>query len=733
MNHDLLTLSLSIGKYIIAVALMIVFYRFLYQDKTSYNHCRVYLLSIALVALLISQFNITIYTPPVKNIEVVAPKSSAIAYSASSQVMPQSFDSKPLIVEEPTMKNWDNELLTPENLVIAIYVFVALVLFILLFIQFFQILSLKRRGKVTIRDGFEVVESAEIPTPFSFYKTIFLSSNLSGTKLDMILKHEQWHIRHRHYLDVFVMEFLVRLFWFNPLLWWVRRELQNVSEFHVDRSVLDEGQDLYKYQSIIFEEVMGNNPYLANGFNNSFTKKRFIIMKNKNHNRYSTLRRALMLPFFLGVFSLLCFSIGKEELRYIVKNSHSTDFNIPMVTVDPTNNSTRNIVYTDASTRLLTYLKTVNVDSIKENSIGLKVSNEIFTDKIGMLIEELTPVIRMKTLDAFSVRQCIGMMTQILKLKVNGNDITQASFNEEFLTRINKSDLQQIRDELNVLQKNLKKISKLNSAKDMISGMSLEINKLWKYDFFTSILGEAMRNNKVDVGDLSEFKFNLTMELNGKIKFTGIEGCAFRELSFKCSSERDQVIDAEGMAYLSSKTPGFLIAIRKTKSGICFEGIRGTAWKRLSFECPFAACTWGINQNGESAVYKVPNEKSTISNENQVENSDNTSESDNNMNAVAQFDENAEVRKEAVSLLKDQQAIKQVVLFDTNSEVRLAALALLTDQEGLKQVAFFDENVEIRKRATVKLKSKITLKQVAEFDTSPEVRLMALKTLKNIK
>jgi len=165
-----------------------------------------------------------------------------------------------------------------------------------------------------------VVESAEIPTPFSFYKTIFLSPNLTGSKLEMILKHEQWHIKHRHYLDVFIIEILVRLFWFNPVLWWVRRELRNVSEFHADRSVLDEGFNLYNYQATILEEVIGINFQLVNGFNNSFTKKRFIMMKNKSNNRNSKLGRTLILPFLLGVFSLLCFTSAKGKGCKVVKD-----------------------------------------------------------------------------------------------------------------------------------------------------------------------------------------------------------------------------------------------------------------------------------------------------------------------------------------------------------------------------------------------------------------------------
>jgi beta-lactamase regulating signal transducer with metallopeptidase domain len=326
MIQELLALGFPIGKYILAAALMVAFYWFLFREKATFNNCRVYLLSISLVAILISQFSIVVYTPPAQIVEIEAVQTMPII-SNNQLTTSQApvLAANPKSAEKVAEPNKYFALLTVKNVALAVYIIVTSVLFVLLFVQLFRILALKRRGKLTVKDGFEMVESAEIPTPFSFYKTIFLSPNLTGSKLEMILKHEQWHIKHRHYLDVFIIEILVRLFWFNPVLWWVRRELRNVSEFHADRSVLDEGHNLYKYQTVILEEVMENNPYLANGFNNSFTKKRFIMMKNKCHIRFTILRRALYIPFLVVAFSLFSFSIGKSEVRYVEKQSEKSE------------------------------------------------------------------------------------------------------------------------------------------------------------------------------------------------------------------------------------------------------------------------------------------------------------------------------------------------------------------------------------------------------------------------
>ena len=146
--------------------------------------------------------------------------------------------------------------------------------------------------------GFDIYQSEKVRSGFSFYKFIFLSNSLSDGKYAIILQHEKWHIRHRHYIDMILIELLCRLFWFNPLAWWVRKELRSVGEFQVDKSVLSEGQDIYTYQTMILEDVISMNPYLAHGFNQSFTKKRFIKMKKSMPVFNLALNRTLLVVTF---------------------------------------------------------------------------------------------------------------------------------------------------------------------------------------------------------------------------------------------------------------------------------------------------------------------------------------------------------------------------------------------------------------------------------------------------
>ena len=512
MTQELLTLGLPIGKYILASALMVIFYWFLFREKATFNSCRLYLLSIALVAILISQFSIVVYTPPAEIVEIEAVQTMPIITNnplnntqpAITQT-PVSATS-PKAVEKIAEPNKDLALLTVKNVALGVYISVTSVLFALLLIQLFRILALKRRGQLTVKDEFKVVESAEIPTPFSFYKTIFLSPNLTGSKLEMILKHEQWHIKHRHYLDVFIIEILVRLFWFNPVLWWVRRELRNVSEFHADRSVLDEGHNLYKYQTIILEEVMENNPYLANGFNNSFTKKRFIMMKNKCHIRFTTLRRALILPFFIAVFSLLCFTTGISQVKYKTKSTSNQQekFHLKdslVVTTDTVNVDSS--FTTDSIKMILPDNSTLSLGASNLNKQQIDKALNDCSTQTALALKELDKIIRNNSKSIKN--EDLNLIFKNLDMNGGGKNLGQLPFSDKFLSSITKDDLKSFQANLYNLKVNVDKLKKESSSQTKMEGFSQQVMSLFQNQLFSKIFSEAMQMN---MPVFTESKFN---------------------------------------------------------------------------------------------------------------------------------------------------------------------------------------------------------------------------------
>lgn len=307
----------------LATGLLIGFYFLLYKRNATYNHSRLYLLALPFVAVLVSWVTIEVHTPPVRTVVIETPPPAfAEKETGMSESKPLSGsldktedDEKAMLRPTPSVLsgfNWKKGVLTG-------YITVAVLLLSHLLLGGIRILRLKKRGKRESYRGISVIRSDKIKTPFSFFKTIYLGTKLRDAQSHMVLAHERWHILHKHYIDVLCIECMTRVLWFNPLLWWVRHELRNLHEYQADRSVLDHGQDIYEYQTTLLEEVMNNSSCLANGFNHSFIKQRFIAMKHKPSIRFSTLRRITLLPFSVLLFVLFTFTEGEAKIIYIHK------------------------------------------------------------------------------------------------------------------------------------------------------------------------------------------------------------------------------------------------------------------------------------------------------------------------------------------------------------------------------------------------------------------------------
>lgn len=308
---DLLPLLLRVGKFLLASGLLTLLYLLLFRGKASFNMCRLYLLSIPILSVLVSQFSLRwdVSLPDfiqVSQLVPLRPTSEAVSRTIQGEMVASATQvtGESLKTVVPAVRfSWGKQGW------MVVYAVVTLFLLFVFFRQISKVLRLRKEGMRRRVDGIEVVVNPAVPTPFSFFKTVYLNDSLLDSKLDVVLKHERYHILHKHYIDVLLVQLLVRLAWFNPIHWWIRKELVSLNEFQADQSVLSEGFDMYQYQTVILEEVMATNPFLASGLNDSFTKRRFVMMKQQPTLRFKALRLLLPVPVLLGLFVLFSLEI----------------------------------------------------------------------------------------------------------------------------------------------------------------------------------------------------------------------------------------------------------------------------------------------------------------------------------------------------------------------------------------------------------------------------------------
>lgn len=341
MTYPILLLA---GRFILASALLMALYWVVWRKQATYRSKRMYLLTMPIVALAISLLQVEVYKPEPVVVEVTAESNPSPILSQGRGVDAPPFANltKEEVADTELQSNLpieakansathskgesislssfgEEQKWSLRDLALLLYALIILLFCIPFLVNLVLVRRLRKEASIT-EEGKEtdirILTGEGVQAPFSFHRTVFLPTNLTETQRRMILAHERAHILHRHYVDVWVAEAITRLLWFNPFLWWARQELRNVHEFEADSEVLGTGEDVYAYQAILIEEVLHGDIVIANGFNHSFIRRRFVEMLQSTNHRMTSLAKAGTVAWMLLVVALMCCTVGEAETVY---------------------------------------------------------------------------------------------------------------------------------------------------------------------------------------------------------------------------------------------------------------------------------------------------------------------------------------------------------------------------------------------------------------------------------
>lgn len=300
MLHTLTPQLYAYASIVLVSALLGAFYILFLSRKHSFRFQRSYLLAIPMVCLLqVCAYFAKSYVEGKHVPEVMTmTQEEAEVYLAQHPEAVVEEDVSPLpeqpqnaVIpstetrqeEAPTKEAPVVLTLTADTLRTALSIAIPAVSAILLLIIIIPLVRLRlmmRKGTFEeARAEEHILHASWIQTPFSFGRTIFLPMGRTPDEERLFILHEQAHIACRHYIDVWAIELLTRLMWFNPVLWMVRKMLRDLHEFEADRLVLEQGTDAYTYQCLLVSEASEDCTIIANGFNNSFIRRRIKEMK----------------------------------------------------------------------------------------------------------------------------------------------------------------------------------------------------------------------------------------------------------------------------------------------------------------------------------------------------------------------------------------------------------------------------------------------------------------------
>ncbi len=183
-----------------------------------------------------------------------------------------------------------------------------------------------RSGKHEHLDsGLTLVRISNLSTPFSWYRYIVVPDDEESRDIEAIITHERAHLLLGHTLDLVLLEILLVFLWCNPVIWLIKRDLQDLHEFEADQYVINQGIDATQYQLLLVTRSTGTQRYaLANSLNHSSLKKRIMMMqKNETLSWRKNAWRMLGLLPVVGMMALVISCSKKQEVQQSTQTEQS--------------------------------------------------------------------------------------------------------------------------------------------------------------------------------------------------------------------------------------------------------------------------------------------------------------------------------------------------------------------------------------------------------------------------
>ena len=143
-----------------------------------------------------------------------------------------------------------------------------------------RIASYRSAGTIERHDTFRLVRTHRNHLPFSFFKNIYWGNliDLETVDQEVVLRHEQVHLKQGHSWDIVAMEILLIPFWWCLPLYVYKKDIRVLHEYLADAATL-KNISVKNYKHILLKYIMpGAHPSMAHAFTNFQLKSRLIMM-----------------------------------------------------------------------------------------------------------------------------------------------------------------------------------------------------------------------------------------------------------------------------------------------------------------------------------------------------------------------------------------------------------------------------------------------------------------------
>lgn len=165
-------------------------------------------------------------------------------------------------------------------------------------------------------EGVHIYCHAHPVAPFSWMNQIVISEEDYQANGHAILLHEKGHIHCRHTWDMIWISCVQIVQWFNPFVWLLAKDMQDIHEYEADRWTIDHGENRMTYQMLLIERGIQQPSFpLTNHFRNGMTRKRIQMMNLPLLSSRIRMRYIYLFPIAVVLVWMLSpkSEISKEE------------------------------------------------------------------------------------------------------------------------------------------------------------------------------------------------------------------------------------------------------------------------------------------------------------------------------------------------------------------------------------------------------------------------------------
>ncbi|WP_339901376.1 M56 family metallopeptidase [uncultured Cyclobacterium sp.] len=219
-----------------------------------------------------------------------------------SRVLVYVNETSPISPEASTFIHASTNPETMDWLAIVVNIYIIGIVFCLIrfALNYFQAYKIYNTAQKDMMGSQTVYLSNKNIRAFTFINKIIIGSNIiHHPNLEMVVDHEKVHLNEKHYIDLFLIEFLSAFQWFNPVVYVLNRAIRLNLEYRVDDMVIQKS-NMRQYQMALVSMVSDRMvlPQFTE-LNSNNLKNRILMMKSTSISKFTRIRKLAILPIFL--------------------------------------------------------------------------------------------------------------------------------------------------------------------------------------------------------------------------------------------------------------------------------------------------------------------------------------------------------------------------------------------------------------------------------------------------